>query len=253
MFLYNKLLSSLFLVALSFHALAGTDEIQVYDGGLAEPGKFNLTWHNNYTFRGSTVPEVPGGIADNHVLNGVTEWAYGVNQWLEVGLYLPLYTVDNSHVVANGYKIRALVATANAGQRQFFYGLGFELSQNAEHWDSHRTTSEFRPIVGWHLGQWDLIFNPIIDTAYDGVSKLVFAPSTRVAFNRSHKLAFAIEEYADFGEISHFASGDEQAHQLFGVVDYHTEHFEFEFGLGFGLTAAAPDLVGKLIMARDLN
>jgi hypothetical protein len=238
---------------LSFRVMAGADEIQVYDGGLAEPGKLNLTWHNNYTFKGSTVPDEPGGIADQHALNGVTEWAYGVNRWLEVGLYLPLYTVGDGHVVGNGYKLRALVATPNAAERRFFYGLGFELSQNAQRWDSHKTTSEFRPIVGWHLGQWDVIFNPIIDTAYDGLSKLVFAPSTRIAYNRSENLAFALEEYADFGEIGDLAGGDEQSHQLFGVVDYNTRHYEFEFGVGVGLTDAAPDLVAKLIIARDLN
>src|SRR5678815_6136567 len=30
-------------------ARAQSDEIQVYDGGLAPTGVFNLTWHNNYT------------------------------------------------------------------------------------------------------------------------------------------------------------------------------------------------------------
>lgn len=232
---------------------AQADEIQVYDGGLAEPGKFNLTWHNNYTFKGSTEAAEPGGIPVNHALNGVTEWAYGVNKWLEVGLYLPLYTFGDGHAVTNGYKLRALVATPDAGMRKFFYGLGFEFSQNAKRWDSHRTTSEFRPIVGWHLGKWDVIFNPILDTAYDGFSKLVFAPSTRLAYNVSEQHAFAIEEYADFGEISHFAHGSEQSHQLFGVYDYAGKKFEIEAGLGFGLTRSSDDLVGKFMVAFDLN
>jgi hypothetical protein len=32
-------------------AVAQSDEIQVYDGGLAAPGIFNLTVHNNFTRR----------------------------------------------------------------------------------------------------------------------------------------------------------------------------------------------------------
>ncbi len=234
-------------------ALAQADEIQVYDGGLADPGKFNLTWHNNYTFSGSTEAAEPGGIPVDDSLNGVTEWAYGVNKWLEVGLYLPLYTVGNGHAVMNGYKLRALVAVPNAAERTFFYGLGFELSQNAEHWDSHQTTSEFRPIIGWHLGKWDVIFNPIVDTAYDGLDNLVFAPSTRVAYNASPQHAFALEEYADFGKVSDFAPSSEQSHQLFGVYDYAGNGFEIEAGLGVGLTSASDDLVAKLILAWDLN
>ncbi len=234
-------------------AHAQADEIQVYDGGLAEPGKFNLTWHNNYTFSGSKTAPTPGGIPVNHSLNGVTEWAYGVNSWLELGLYLPLYTVGHGDAVFNGYKLRALVATPDAAHQRFFYGLGFELSQNEKRWDGHQTTSEFRPIVGWHLGKWDVIFNPIIDTAYDGFSKLVFAPSTRVAYNYSERFAFALEEYADFGEIGNFAHGSDQSHQIFAVVDYAGSKFEIQGGIGFGLTRAADDLVGKLIVARDLN
>jgi hypothetical protein len=237
----------------SNQASAQSDEIQVYDGGLANPGTFNLTWHNNYTFKGPTTPSEPGGIAVNHALNGVTEWAYGVNRWLELGLYLPLYTFGNGHAVTDGFKLRALVAKPDAAHQHFFYGLGFELSKNAKRWDSHDITSEFRPIVGWHMNKWDVIFNPILDTAYDGFDKLVFAPSTRIAYNYSDRYAVALEEYADFGEISHLASGDEQSHQLFAVLDYAGTRFEIQGGLGFGLTRAADDLVGKLIVAWDLN
>lgn len=254
MHLILLVLIGLFSTGWMSSALAQSDEIQVYDGGLADPGKFTLTWHNNYTFRGSTEAEEPGGIPTNHALNGVTEWAYGVNKWLEVGLYLPLYTVGSGHAVTNGYKLRALVATPDAAERTFFYGLGFEFSQNTPRWDSHRTTSEFRPIIGWHLGKWDLIVNPILDTAYDGLSKLDFAPSGRVAYNVSAQHAFAIEEYADFGEINDFVPGNQQSHQLFGVYDYSgKDGFGIEAGLGFGLTGASDDVVGKLMFAWDLN
>jgi hypothetical protein len=224
---------------------AQSDEIQVYDAGLADPGKFNLTWHNNYTFEGHN--------DTRHALNGVTEWAYGVNNWWELGLYLPLYTVRDGSVAGDGFKLRTLFASPHAAERHFFYGLGIELSYNARRWDSTRITSEFRPIVGWHVGQWDLIFNPILDTAYDGFGKLVFAPSTRIAYTRSKQWAFALEEYADFGPLNDLARGNEQSHQLFGVVDYTGSAFEIEAGLGRGLTNPADRLVFKLIVSRDLN
>src|SRR5690349_16050755 len=43
-------------------ALAQTDEIQVYDGGLADPGVLNLTLHNNHTPKGLATPAFPGGV-----------------------------------------------------------------------------------------------------------------------------------------------------------------------------------------------
>src|SRR5205085_306327 len=75
-------------------ASAQTDEIQVYEGGLAEPGVFNLTLHTNYIADGLKEPAFPGAVTANRSLNGVPEWALGVNRWMEVGLYLPGYSRD---------------------------------------------------------------------------------------------------------------------------------------------------------------
>ena len=77
-------------------ACAQTDEIQVYDGDLAEVGKFNLTWHQNFTPKGAKEPAFPGGLVSNHAYVGVPEWAYGVTKFFEVGLYMPLYSVTSN-------------------------------------------------------------------------------------------------------------------------------------------------------------
>ncbi len=178
---------ALFLIAtLPTIALAQTDEIQVYDAEIAAPGVFNLTWHNNFTPSGLTRAADSGGVVPNHALNGVPEWAYGVAPWFEAGLYLPLYTVTgNGAVLINGFKLRALFVEPDAADQKFIYGINFEFSYNSAHWDSHRYTGEIRPIIGWHLGPLDFIFNPIVDNDYEGVGKLDFAPETRLAWNLS--------------------------------------------------------------------
>jgi hypothetical protein len=234
-------------------AFAQGDEIQVYDGGLATPGVFNLTWHNNFTPAGEKTPAFPGAITSNKSLNGVPEWAYGVTNWFEAGLYMPLYSRDNSlGWKFDGFKLRTLFAVPDAAERTFVYGVNIEYSYNAKHWDTKRFTSEIRPIVGWHLNQVDLIFNPIVDTRYDGLKNLEFVPSTRVAYNPSSRWAVALEEYADYGIVSHLESGQNQAHQIFGVLNY-SGAVEVEAGIGFGLTDASDGLQFKLILARDLN
>jgi hypothetical protein len=234
-------------------AFAQGDEIQVYDGGLAAPGVFNLTWHNNFTPDGSKAPEFPGAITSNKSFNGVTEWAYGVNNWFEAGLYLPLYSHDN-HLgwKVDGFKLRTLFAVPNAAERTFVYGVNIEYSYNAKYWDTKRFTSEIRPIVGWHLNQVDVILNPIVDTRWDGPKKLELVPSSRVAYNASSRWAVAFEEYADYGIVSHLESGKNQAHQVYGVINY-SGSFEVEAGIGFGVTDASDGLQFKVIFARDLN
>ena len=83
---------------------------------------------------------------------------------------MPLYSRDHTTGWGiDGVKLRALFAVPNAGDRTFFYGANFEFSYNARRWDTTRFTSEVRPIIGWHLRPIDIIINPIVDTAYDGL------------------------------------------------------------------------------------
>jgi hypothetical protein len=245
------------VLALSAAAVASaqTDEIQVYDAGIAEPGIFNLTWHNNFTPLGLKTPAFPGGLVNNRNLNGVTEWAYGVNEWFEAGLYLPLYSGSEARGPSiNGGKLRALFVVPHAAERKFFYGMNFEFSFNAKHWDPRRYTSEIRPIIGWHLHSFDLIVNPILDNSWHGgVKSLDFAPATRVAYNFNPKWAVAVEEYADYGELRSFYPGTGQPHQIWAVFDRATNFAHIEAGIGFGLTAASDKVTLKLMLSRDLN
>lgn len=233
--------------------IAQTDEIQVYDAQIAAPGVFNLTLHDNYTPDGRSVPAYPGGITPNHALNGVPEWAYGVTDWFEAGLYLPLYSRSAAGALTyNGFKVRALFVKPDAAQQSFFYGVNFEFSWNAEHWDPDRYTQEIRPILGWHLGSYDVIVNPILDNSYKGFSRLDFAPATRVAYNFNKVWAIAAEEYDDFGPLRGFLPPARQQHQLFGVFDYGGKPWAIEGGIGVGLTGATDRLVLKIILSHDL-
>jgi hypothetical protein len=241
-------------VAIPSGARAQGDEIQVYDGGLAPKGVFNLTLHNNYTPHGITTPSFPGAVVSHQSLNGVPEWAYGVSRWFELGVYLPLYSRDaDLGWGLDGVKLRTLFAVPNADDRRFVYGANFEFSYNAERWDTKRFTSEIRPIIGWHLRPVDVIFNPIFDTSYDGLNKLEFVPSTRIAYNTSDRWAVAIEEYADYGSLRAFAPAASQGHQLFAVVDHSAPSLDVEAGIGLGLNNASDKLTFKLILSHDFN
>jgi hypothetical protein len=242
------------LMAAPTLAFAQTDEIQVYDGGLAKPGVFNLTLHNNFTPKGIKIPAFAGAVVADKSWNGVPEWAYGVTNWFEAGLYLPLYSRDKDMGFGiDGVKLRALFAVPNADDRTFFYGANFEFSINAKRWDTTRFTSEVRPIIGWHLKPVDIVINPIVDTKYDGFKHLEFVPSTRVAYNFTPDWAVAVEAYADVGPLRGFLPLGEQAHQLFAVVDHSGKAWDVEAGIGVGLTNGSDRLTLKLILSRDLN
>jgi hypothetical protein len=246
---------ALALAAAPIAALAQTDEIQVYDAGIAERGKFNLMIHNNFTPDGLKQPAFPGAVESNHALVGVAEWAYGVTDWFEQGLYLPLYSFSpNDGATYNGFKLRFLFVKPHAAEQRFFYGVNFEFSVNQPQWDPRHFSSEVRPIVGWHLKPVDIIVNPIMDTSYTGGFKsLDFAPAVRVAYNFSPKWAGAIEEYADYGPLRQIYSAHKQFQQIWAVVDHPSKLVNIETGIGFGVTGASDKVTLKLMLSRDLN
>jgi hypothetical protein len=244
------------LLAAPVASWAQTDEIQVYDAEIAGQGIFNLMIHTNFTPIGRKTPDFPGAIIANDSVNGTAEWAYGVTPWLEQGLYMPVYSFysTNQGATINGFKIRELFVRPHAREHKFFYGLNFEFSVNALYWEDRRITSEIRPIVGAHLGRWDLIYNPIVDTDYTGgVKGLQYNPAGRVAYNFNDKWALALEQYDGFGPLRAFVPHDQQFHETWATVDRKGGFVDVETGVGVGWSGGADRVTLKLMLSRDLN
>jgi hypothetical protein len=235
-------------------AQAQTDEIQVYDGTIAAPGVVNLTIHTNFTPDGLETPAFPGGLIPDRSFNGAAEWAYGVTDWFEAGLYLPLYSItEATGPKINGGKIRMLFTSPHAADRTFFYAANFEFSYNSAHWDPRTYTSEIRPILGVHLHPWDIILNPILDNSWAGGFKsLDFAPCARIAYNLSPQWAVAAEEYSDVGQLRDILPTDQEMHEVWGVFDHEAKWADIEAGIGFGVTSASDKVTLKLMLSRDI-
>lgn len=246
----------LVLIGAPYAVFAQTDEIQVYDAEIAERGVYNLMIHSNFTPIGRTAPDFPGAIIANNSLNGTAEWAYGVTDWFEQGLYMPvysLYTVNRGSTL-NGFKIRELFVRPHAADHKYFYGINFEFSVNSLYWEPRRITSEIRPIIGTHLGRWDLIYNPIVDTDYTGgLGNLQFNPAGRVAYNLNKNWAVAAEEYSGFGFLNDILPAHDQFQEVWAVFDHKSNIVDIEAGVGMGVTAGSDRVTLKLMVSRDLN
>jgi hypothetical protein len=242
---------SLFASAALWLALAqpakAVDEIQVYNAGIAAVGQFTIQQHLNDVALGLKEPPFPGGIVSNHSINGTPEFAYGVTDWWEVGLYLP-FAIQDQKFFSDAFKLRTLFVSPNAEKRDFFYGVNFEFSNTTPPFSQTRFALEIRPIIGIRNADYEFIVNPIVDVGFGKSGEADFAPAARLARKVGQDTFLGLEYYADFGKIGNFAGLADQQHTLFAVTDFKAGVFDVNFGVGFGLTPASDRLVIKTIV-----
>jgi hypothetical protein len=224
-----------------------TDEIQVYNADIAAVGQFTIQQHLNYTPIGLKDPPFPGGLVSNGAINGTPEFAYGVTDWWELGLYLP-FAIQDQQFLSNGFKLRTLFVSPNAEQRDFFYGINFEFSNTMPKFAQTRFALEIRPIIGVRNADYEFIVNPILDAGFGKLGELDFAPAARLARKLGKDLFVGLEYYADFGEIGNFPKLADQQHTLFAVTDFKLGVMDVNFGVGYGLTPASDRWVVKTIL-----
>jgi hypothetical protein len=240
------LASATLWIALSRPARA-VDEIQVYNAGIAAVGQFTIQQHLNNVALGVKEPPFPGGLVSNHSINGTPEFAYGVTDWWEVGLYLP-FAIQDQQFLSDSFKLRSLFVSPNAGQRNFFYGVNFEFSNTTPKFSQSRFGLEIRPIVGVRNADYEFIVNPIVDIGFGKNGEAAFAPAARFARKLAQDLFVGLEYYADFGKIGDFAKLPDQQHTLFAVADFKLGVLDVNFGVGYGLTPASDRWVVKTIL-----
>ena len=223
------------------------DEIQVYNAGIAQPGQLTIQQHLNYVALGLKQPPFPGGLVSNGSINGTPEFAYGLTDWWEVGLYLP-FAIQDQQFLSNSVKFRTLFVSPHADQKNFFYGVNFELSNQTPKFAQTRFGLEIRPIIGVRNAVWEFIVNPIVDIGFGKYGQADFAPAIRLARKLGKDLLVGLEYYADFGEIGRFGKVSEQQHTLFAVTDFKLGVFDVNLGFGYGLTPSSDRFVVKTIV-----
>ncbi|WP_291687475.1 hypothetical protein [Bradyrhizobium sp.] len=242
-----SLLAGASLAAAAAQPAKATDEIQVYNAGIAAPGQFTIQQHLNYVPLGVKDPPFPGGLISHNSINGTPEFAYGVTDWWEVGLYLP-FAIKDQQFLSDAFKLRTLFVLPNAEQRNFFYGVNFEFSNTMPRFSQSRFGMEIRPIIGVRNADWEFIVNPIVDISFGRYGEADFTPAARVARRLAPDTYVGLEYYSDFGEIGNFSKPADQQHTLFAVTDFKLGVFDVDFGVGYGLTPASDRWVVKTII-----
>jgi hypothetical protein len=231
----------------------GNYEIQVYGSELVAPGNTMLELHSNFTFEGSKSTN-DGSDPTEHQLHETVEITHGFTDWFETGFYI--FTSADSRVGWQwvGDHIRPRVSIPESWKWPVGLSLSTELGYQRALYSPDTWTIEIRPIVDKTIGKLYLALNPTIDRSFHGPSVssgVVFSPNVKIGYDVTKAVNAGIEYYGSVGPLTGFDALRDQQQQIFAVTDLNfSPNWEFNIGVGVGITGGTDHLMVKMILGR---
>ena len=226
-------------------------EIQVYGSDTVEPHHTMVESHTNNTVEGS-IGIVDGVLPTNGAWHETIEITHGFTDVFETGLYIFTSVNHGYGWQFVGTHIRPRVRAPERWHWPVGVSLSLEFGYQRAIFAADQWTLEIRPIIDQKRGRWYWAFNPALDRSFHGqsVNKGVeFAPSFKLSYDVTPKVAGGFEYYSSLGSLAGFDPLKSQQHQLFPVIDLNlSPKWEFNFGVGFGLTSSTDHLIVKMIL-----
>ncbi len=246
----------LFITAALFPAFLQAQEnyeIQVYASPTMAKGKTIFELHSNYTVKGDKTGEGKL-LPSNHAIHETIEITHGWNEWFETGIYFFNSIGSNGRTSYVGSHIRPRVAIPASWNWPVGLSLSTEFGFQKSAFADNTSGIEIRPIIDKTFSNLYLAFNPTIERGFSGPDvdkKFSFAPNVKAAYSIWPKAAFGVEYYGSTGHIFDTAPVAQQQHQLFLATDlYFDPRWEFNAGLGYGLTDVTDRMIAKIILGR---
>jgi hypothetical protein len=230
-------------------------EIQVYGAELVPVDVTMLELHSNYTFDG--LPGAGGVRTSRHALHETVEVTHGFSDWLEIGFYFFTSAQSGAGWQWVGDHIRPRLSAPARWHWPVGVSLSQEIGYQRRAYSEDTWTWEIRPIVDKRIGRLYVSLNPVLDRALKGPGAgagFGFSPTAQVTLDVSPKVTAALEYYGGFGPVRDPAPLDRSSQQIIPAVDLNLgEDWEFNFGVGIGLTPATDRLLVKMILGRRLG
>jgi hypothetical protein len=249
------------LLAQSAHA-QGNYEIQVYGSDTVDPGTTMIELHSNYTVSGTKAAAgsrfaEDGTEPTHHALHETIEITQGFTDWFETGFYIFTSAHSGFGYEWVGDHIRPRVRVPEKWNWPVGVSLSNEIGYQRARFSPDTWTWEIRPIIDKQLGRWYLSFNPTLDRSWHGpsVSKGVeFSPNFKVGYNVTKQVSAGFEYYGNYGNLTGFDPFREQQQDFFPSIDLNVSpKWEFNFGVGIGVTRSTDHLIVKGIVGRRFS
>jgi hypothetical protein len=216
-----------------------------------EPHKTMLEFHTNLTVEGSK-ETVDALLPTQHALHETFEVTHGFTPWFETGFYVFTSARSGDGWDWVGDHIRPRVRVPESWHWPLGVGLSAEFGYQRRQYSPDTWTLELRPIVDKRIGRWYWAFNPTFDRSLKGESVkrgFEFSPNLKVSYDITPKVAGGFEYYGSLGPITGFDPLKDQQQQIFPTIDLNlSPRWEFNFGVGVGMTRSTDHLIMKLIL-----
>ena len=243
----------LFALSVGFAHAQGSYEVQVYASDIVTPGTTMVELHSNFTFIG-VKSVVDGMYPTEHQLHETLEITHGFNDWFELGWYV--FTSADTRVGWQyvGDHIRPRARIPEDWKWPVGVSLSMEFGYQRAVYSPDTWTLEIRPIVDKTIGKLYLCLNPTFDRSFHGpaVSQgVVFSPNVKVGYDVTKVVNAGFEYYGSVGPVTGFDALRDQMQQIFAVTDLNfSKDWEFNLGVGVGVTHATDHLIVKMIIGR---
>jgi len=228
-------------------------EIHVYGSELVPRAATMVELHSNFTASGRK--DVENGVnPTDHAVHETLEVTHGFSEWFETGVYLFTSARSGQGWDLVGSHVRPRFAVPARYHWPIGVSLSNEIGYVKREYAEATWSWEIRPIVDQTIGRFYWAFNPALEKALSGPDesrKFEFAPNAIATYDITKKVNVGLEYYGGFGPLSDLQPWKAGAQQLFPAInlDFGPE-WEFNAGIGFGLTDSAEPLIFKVILGR---
>ena len=232
-------------------------EIQVYGSETVAPGATMVEVHSNYTADGSKQP-VDGVLPTNHAFHETLEITRGFTSWFETGFYV-FSSAQNGHGWQwVGDHLRPRVRIPEDWHWPAGLSLSTEVGCQQRKFSTDTWNLELRPIIDKQWGPFYVAINPAFEKSLAGLNAsrgFDFAPSGKACYNitKIHGVGVTggVEYYGDLGSALDLDPVGQQQHLIIPTLDLDLgPKWEFNFGIGVGVTRATDHLIVKMIVGR---
>ncbi len=253
---YSFLLAILFYCAPTILPAQGNYEVQVYGSDLVPPGVTMVELHSNFTASG-TKAEENGVLPTNHAQHETLEITHGFNEWFETGFYQFTSIQPQGGWKWVGTHVRPRIAVPERYKLPVGLSLSTEIGYQRPNFSQDTWTWEIRPIIDKTIGKLYISINPTIDKSFHGPSESLgyeFSPNVKFSYDVIRRIAIGLEYYGSYGPLTSWDTLRQQQHQFLPAVDIDFgPNWEFNFGVGIGVTQATDHLLVKAIIGYRFN